>query len=276
MTRRFRLYAVAFAAGLLTCVGLADAHQIWIEAPAQADVNRPVSLKVCFGHSGEKTTGPMLVSNHPKLSALVKLPEGQNQGLVLKVDEDGYPTSFQPHGSGFYQIGAILETGIIERELHQIPPKTRIIMTGKAVVAVGDAGEGYATVIGHPLEILPLANPCALRVGSRITLRILFNGQPIGGPEVLVRVGTLGPNPKDDRQLTEREWGIEGYPDSRGELSFPLIAPGQHIVFLRYFDRTPGEYNGPLNFSSDFSHLQPGDRYEQTLYMTTLTLQVAP
>ncbi|MGQ9504831.1 MAG: DUF4198 domain-containing protein [Thermogutta sp.] len=276
MRRRLPLFAVALPVALFTCVGFVQAHQIWIEAPPQAEMNKPVSLEVCFGHSGDKTTGPMLASNHPKLRAIVKLPDGQNQVLTLKVDEDGYATSFQPHGSGFYPIGAILETGIIERELHGIPPKTRIIMTGKAVVAVGNVGEGYATAIGHPLEIVPLTNPCGLRVGSTVKLRILFNGQPIGGPEVLVRVGTLGPVPKDDPQLTEREWGIEGYPDSRGELCFPLIASGQHVVFLRYFDRAAGEYNGPMNFSSEFSHLQPGDRYDQTLYMTTLTFQVAP
>lgn len=276
MMTRCKLWILVLAAGLLSWSKLAYAHQIWIEAPSHADANAPVSLEVCFGHSGEKSTGPMLAANHPKLSAVIKSPQGQDQALSLGLDDDGYPASFQALGSGFYQIGAVLETGIIERELHQIPPKTRIVMTGKAVVAVGDASEGYAAAIGHPLEVVAVTNPCNLRVGGKITLRILFHGKPIGGPDVLVRLGTLGPNPVNDPQLTEREWAIEGYPDSRGELTFPVIAPGQHVVFLRYFDQTPGEYRGPLNFSSDFSHLQPGDRYERTLYMTTLTFQVKP
>jgi uncharacterized GH25 family protein len=276
MTKRCECFTVVLAAGLLSWTNFAYAHQIWIEAPSQAAANTPVSLEVCFGHSGEKSTGPMLAGNQAKVSALVKTPEGQDQSLSLGLDDDGYPTSYQPAHNGYYQIGAILETGIIERELHQIPPKTRIIMTGKAIVAVGDVSESYSTAIGHPLEVVPITNPCDVRVGSKITLRILFKGKPIGGPDVLVRLRTLGPNPEDDPQLTEREWAIEGYPDSRGELTFPVIAPGQHVVFLRYFDQTPGEYTGPLNFSSDFSHLQPGDRYERTLYMTTLTFQVKP
>ncbi len=270
------VFRTALVLGLLSWGACASAHQIWIETPAAVPANSPVALEVCFGHSGEKSTGSMLAGNRPKLSAVVKGPDGKEEALPLEMDEDGYPARFQPKGVGFYHIGAVLETGIIERELHQIPPKTRIVMTGKAIVAVGDAREGLSLAMGHPLEILPLNNPCSLRVGDKITLRIVFKGKPIGGPDVLVRVGTLGPNPKDDPQLSEREWAIEGHPDARGEVSFPLIAAGQHVVFLRYTDETPGEYTGPLSFSGDFSHLQPGDRYERTLYMTTLTFQVQP
>ncbi len=269
-------FRIVFTVALLFWAVRASAHQIWIEAPSTAAANAPIALEICFGHSGEKTTGPMLAGNRPKLAAVVKGPDGHEDALPLEMDDDGYPARFQPKGAGFYHIGAVLETGIIERELHQIPPKTRIVMTGKAIVAVGEAGEGLSQTLGHPLEILPVTNPCGLRVGDKITLRIVYKGKPIGGPDVLVRVGTLGPNPKDDPQLTEREWAIEGYPDSRGEVSFPLIAAGQHVVFLRYMDETPGEYAGTLSFSSDFSHLQPGDRYERTLYMTTLTFQVQP
>jgi len=262
--------------GLLVWTGFAHAHQIWIEAPPRAETNTSIPLEVCFGHTGERSTGPMLAGNRPKLSAMVKLPDGQEQPLVLGMDDDGYPASFNATRAGFHHIGAVLETGIIERELHQIPPKTRIIMTGKAVIAVGESSEGLAATVGHPLEIVPVTHPCGLRVGDKITLRIVFKGKPIGGPDVLVRLETLGPNPKDDPQLTEREWAIEGYPDARGEISFPLIAAGQHVAFLRYFDKTPGEYTGPLDFSSEFSHLRAGDRYERTLYMTTLTFRVEP
>lgn len=269
----FRAFLVV---GLLTWAVGASAHQIWIEAPSTAAANVPVALEVCFGHSGERSTGPILVDNRPKLAAVVKTPDGQEEALSLGLNEDGYPAQFQARQAGFYHLGAVLETGIIERELHQIPPKTRIVMTGKAIVAVGEAGEGLSQTLGHPLEILPVTNPCGLRVGDKITLRIVYKGKPIGGPDVLVRVGTLGPNPQDDPQLSEREWAIEGYVDGRGEVSFPLIAAGQHVVFLRYMDETPGEYAGPLSFSSDFSHLQPGDRYERTLYMATLTFQVEP
>lgn len=276
MIYRQGVFTIISTLVLLSVVRPVLAHQIWIEVSPTARINEPISLDVCFGHSGERSTGPVLASNHPKLSATVKAPDGHEQSLALKVDDDGYPASFRATQAGFHHIGALLETGIIERELHQIPPKTRIVMMGTVIVRVDQASEGYSMTMGHPLEIVPLKNPCGVRVGDQMTFRVLFQGKPIGGPDVLVRLATLGPNPKQDPQLTEQEWAIEGYPDARGEVSFPVIAAGQHVVSLRYFDETPGDYAGPLDFASEFSHLRPGDHYERTLYMSTFTFRVEP
>jgi hypothetical protein len=49
-----------------------------------------------------------------------------------------------------------------------------------------------------------------------------------------------------------------------------------HTVSLTYIDETPGTYDGPLEFGSDFSHLRKGDRFERTMYVATFTFLVAP
>jgi hypothetical protein len=61
-----------------------------------------------------------------------------------------------------------------------------------------------------------------------------------------------------------------------GDVAIPLIVGGQHLFSIRYFDESPGTYQGDRQDRSDFSHLGPGDRYERTMYVSTLTLQVNP
>lgn len=44
------------------------------------------------------------------------------------------------------------------------------------------AESGVATrPVGHPLEIVPMTNPCRWRTGERVTVRVLLDGQPAPG-----------------------------------------------------------------------------------------------
>lgn len=49
---------------------------------------------------------------------------------------------------------------------------------------------------------------------------------------------------------------------------------GRHLFTVKYFDEAPGTYDGDRNDSSEFSHLRQGDKYERTMYVSTLTVQV--
>jgi Domain of unknown function (DUF4198) len=53
----------------------------------------------------------------------------------------------------------------------------------KTLVAVGEAlSDGSATEpVGLSLELVPLANPAGLRIGDKLALRLLKDGQPLGG-----------------------------------------------------------------------------------------------
>jgi hypothetical protein len=45
-------------------------------------------------------------------------------------------------------------------------------------------GAPWDTALGHELEIVPLTDPAAARVGESLRVRVLFRGQPLAGAEV--------------------------------------------------------------------------------------------
>ncbi|MGQ9823110.1 MAG: DUF4198 domain-containing protein [Thermogutta sp.] len=248
-------------------------HELWIAAPARVEPGRAVSFEVCFGHLGERTTGEMLRENLPKIHASVRGPNGQDSPLPLSVDEDGYPTKWQFSESGVYQFFARYDAGIIERTLFDMKPGTRIVMLAKAITRAG-AAAASAESLGQPIEIVPMVDVTQLKVGDRVRLKILVHGEPVGGPDVLVRLATSGTNAEGDAELTEHAWTIEGHPDPNGEVVFPLVARGLHIASISFMEEKPGTYDGPLDFASNFSHLKPGDRFQRTRWVVTLAFPV--
>ena len=52
----------------------------------------------------------------------------------------------------------------------------------KAIVQVGDhRSGGFAARLGYPIEIVPLQNPYALKVGDTLQVMVLKDGQPLAG-----------------------------------------------------------------------------------------------
>lgn len=62
-------------------------------------------------------------------------------------------------------------------------------MCTKAIVNVG-AGEGKVdTCVGHPIEIIPLANPAGLKTGDYLPVEVLLKGKPFKGMIYATYVG---------------------------------------------------------------------------------------
>jgi uncharacterized GH25 family protein len=270
---RLTLFAVAL---MMLGVSRASAHQLWIEtAPAaQRDISH--EIQVCWGHSGERTAGKMLESQRDKLSVQVLGPDGSRAYLENSQRADYFAATATPTVPGYYVLGAELQTGIISRQLHSIPPNTRIVMYGKTLTHLAGSEDGMLNALGFDLEIIPLTAPGELRRGGVARAKLLFKGKPLGGRNVEISLGTAGTEPLPlHRRIQSHEWSIDATPDPQsGEVAFPLIAGGQHQFMIRYFDETPGTYSGDRDDHSDFSHLRKGDTFERTMYVSTLTIQV--
>ncbi len=52
----------------------------------------------------------------------------------------------------------------------------------KALVNLSVSDDGYKAVVGDRLEIVPVTNPAAAKVGEEITFKVLFDGQPLSTP----------------------------------------------------------------------------------------------
>lgn len=92
----------------------------------------------------------------------------------------------------------------------------------KAMVQVGDThSDAYATPLGYPAELIPVANPYALESGAPLRLRVLVDGQPVANQYVV----SGGRTPAGGRIAAA------GYrSDSAGIVHIPLRAAGQWYV----------------------------------------------
>lgn len=86
----------------------------------------------------------------------------------------------------------------------------------KALLQVGTAtSDAYATELGYPAEIVPMANPYALRPGARLRVRTLVDGKPVANQYVLFggRTPTGGRIPQ--RSVRSNAEGVAAIPLAR-------------------------------------------------------------
>lgn len=92
----------------------------------------------------------------------------------------------------------------------------------KVVFQAGAArSDDYGTVLGHPAEVVPLANPYALGPGDTLAVRLLVDGRPAAGIEALAG----GRNPAGARLRS-----LQLRSDGEGVVRIPLRSPGTWYV----------------------------------------------
>ena len=95
----------------------------------------------------------------------------------------------------------------------------------KTVIEVGRAGpRAFSRVAGHPLEIVPLADPASLRSGDTLPVRVLYRGRPVQGAHVhagAAHAAVTDPAP------------AAGSPESNTDISVETDANGVARVPLR-------------------------------------------
>ena len=255
---------------------LAVAHELWIETQPSAQTGADHQIEVCWGHAGTRSGGPALAAMTGQISASITAPDGTVSPLTLATRDNCYAGHAPLNAPGFHPISAVLEAGIVDRKVHDIPAKSRIVMCGRACVHAGQNDAGLANVTGSNLEPILLSNPEVLRPGRAVIARILLKGKPLTNRIAFAALGTAGPWPQASDATTDaHQWTIQATSDPKsGEVRLPLIAAGRHILLVRYFDETPGRYEGELDFGSDFSHLRRGDAYDRTMYVSTVSFDV--
>ena len=100
---------------------------------------------------------------------------------------------FQPENNfskpGSYLIVAKRKTGFYTKTtqggkrqskegLKNVIKCSRSQMCMKAIINVGDGQGKVDSKVGHPLEIIPLANPAELKAGDYLPVQVLLHGKP--------------------------------------------------------------------------------------------------
>jgi hypothetical protein len=117
-------------------------------------------------------------------------------------------------------IPDVLEARTRRGELDR-PVRERYHKHVKAILQVGEARtDAFATPFGYPAELVPLANPYALKVGDTLAFRCLVGGRPVA--QQLVIAG----GEHDGRAMQE----VHARSDGDGVVRFALGAAGKWYV----------------------------------------------
>ncbi|GAB6058508.1 DUF4198 domain-containing protein [Desulfonatronum parangueonense] len=183
------VFASAVMLVLLACLpGTGLAHYPWINMQRyQIQEDRPANLTIGWGHAFPYD-GFMGRDRVEELYILA--PDGSKVEIDAKSELEF--VSAQPLGAGAYLVSGEAVAGYRTRTTTGFVRESKAGLdnaincsisfnTMKAVLNVGDAVGNVDAVVGHPFEIVPLANPATLKTGDYLPIRVLLNGEPYSG-----------------------------------------------------------------------------------------------
>jgi uncharacterized GH25 family protein len=184
------LARVVFAMSAITVAGSVHAHDLWLTAEGGATARRVV---VNYGHprdrpptAADKILDLVAITGDQRVSLLDGLEPATVRGAPVvrsRPFADAGRTLLAAHYDNGYwvKIGDNLYRNVSKR---MAPNALDSLWSAKFAKSVTGAGAPWSTVLGHELELVPLADPATARPGETLRVRVLFRGQPLAGAEV--------------------------------------------------------------------------------------------
>jgi nickel transport protein len=168
----------------------ARAHDLWLTTEGGAAARRVI---VNYGHPrdrpptvADKILDLVAVTGDRQTSLLDGLSVGVVRGAPI-VRSKPFADAGRTLVAVRYDNGYWVKTGDkLYRNVSKrlAPDATDSLWSAKFAKALTGAGAPWSSVLGHELEIVPLADPAALRAGESLRVRVLFRGKPLPGAEV--------------------------------------------------------------------------------------------
>ncbi len=165
------------------------AHFPWIHADRfVVNTDKTIGLFVGWGHgfpfgSFADTTS---ISNHQIIA-----PDGSDVPASFKTPFE-YKTDDRQQVEGIYMLGAVRDASYYSKTTTGGRRGNRATITDatpiscgythtymKALVKVGNGGDGALGVLGHDLEIILEKDPSTLQDGESLPFTVLFNNEPL-------------------------------------------------------------------------------------------------
>ncbi|OPX20852.1 MAG: hypothetical protein BZ151_01680 [Desulfobacca sp. 4484_104] len=212
-----------------------QAHMIWLLTDQDVvQVKQPVKIEIGWGHKFPKDEE----IKAERLGAVKAVgPEGREVALK-KISSSQY--ELVPPATGVYLISAQLVPGFATRTPQGMKMQSkkgvpdanycfRFDMAAKTLVNVGNAQPGAERLVQSSLEIVPLKNPVAVKVGDTLPVRVMFQGKPQAG----VKVEYTHENWADP----QKPLATLGQTNDQGEIQVKVDQPGQWLLLASH--KTP-------------------------------------
>lgn len=240
----------------------AAAHDTWVETNTNLiRTGDAIYVDLKLGNHGNEHRDFKLASKIDLAGCSLDVidPQGQKYDLKPRLFDTGYAPNegywkgkFVPGKAGLHLVAHTLDKIVNHgRPLRSIKSAKTFFVVSPNLDRVSENHPDFDRVLGHPLEIIPTANPVTpMGPGQPIRVRVLFQGQPL--PEARVSFCPRGEMLKEgfDEQF-------ESMTDARGEASFTPKTGNHYLVVVH--QRAEDERS---------------DSYDATAYSATLTVFV--
>jgi uncharacterized GH25 family protein len=246
----------AFAAGS------AQAHDTWVETNTSLiRTGDAIYVDLKLGNHGNEHRDFKLAGKIRLDACTLEIitPDGRPYDIKDRLVDAGY-TPAEGYWTGKFtavEPGTYIVSHASDSIVNHGRP-VRSLRSGKACFVVSDSldrvprdNPGFDRVLGHPLELVPVANPVTpMGPGQPLRIRLLLQGEPAIG----VRVSFV-PRGVDLAEGFDKEY--ERLSDENGEAEFVPTAGAQYLIVAHH--RAEDE---------------TGEGYELTQYSATLTVFV--
>ena len=182
--------SILILVAVTTAARIASAHDVWLTTAGPAVARRVV---VNYGHPqdrppaiADKVLDLVAITREGKVSLLTGLtPAYMKAAPVVQsrsFADTGRALIAARYDNGYWvKIADNLYRNVSKR---MAPDAIDSLWSAKFAKAVTGPGAPWDMALGHELEIVPLADPAAARVGESFRVRVLFRGQPLAGADV--------------------------------------------------------------------------------------------
>ncbi len=228
----------------------ASAHDLWLIPPEKGEVKKPLAVRAVSGSEfpkGDHAPDPA------KFGKLIHVRPNASEGKLAAAGTDAKDglLTFTPDEEGVHIVAVTTVPKLITLEADKFneylvsdglphiyrlrfkegtlnqPGRERYSKTPTALVRVGNKGLGTAIKpIGLQLEIVPLADPFAAKVGDTLKVRVLFREKPLAD----ARLGWAHPGDGEEPAGTVRT-------DEAGIARVPVAKTGLMTIRLTHMTR---------------------------------------
>lgn len=223
---RYAATASIMSLMLSASVGTAFGHAIWL-------AERHGKFAIVYGHGGtDEAYDPAKLKsvNARKIdgNAAAATVEPKEDYALVNLDEDAaVVTGF--FDNGFWSKGA--DGKWVNEPKSKVPGATEAGQYVKYLTAIvkplGKAPEPQ----GLALEIVPQADPLALKAGDDLVIQVLAKGKPVEGAEVTGEYTTASEQPKLKT-------------DADGKVTLKVRNQGLNVILASHTELTPGNPDG--------------------------------